>query len=350
MRGSPHRATSLVRIRTYSARGARREAALINVGRRTFIAIRKPTRREPGLRTARNGSNHAIHGLVSGVEPHPAAPDVDVDVDVAPAGEFYDEMWDRYGHLDAASPAAFHRRRLIVELCARHAPGAPRVLDAGCGRGELVQELRRAFPNAELCASDVSLASVRETQRLNPMLEVLQMDLSRPDFREFYGKYLGHFELITCSEVIEHIPDDRQAVSRVASLLAPHGTLVLTVPGGKMSRFDELIGHQRHYSCAALLELALNVELDPLEVLAWGFPFQNLYRSVVRVASRWSMPKPGEPASGEAGGSGDTGTGTGGIGSVLEAGYALFGRALKPLFYLNRNYWGEQMLLVARKR
>ena len=98
------------------------------------------------------------------------------------AGEFYDEMWERYGHLDAASPAAFHRRRLIVELCQRHAGGARHVLDAGCGRGELVHELRRAFPSAELAASDVSLASVRETQRLSPALRVFQMDLSQPDF------------------------------------------------------------------------------------------------------------------------------------------------------------------------
>jgi hypothetical protein len=35
---------------------------------------------------------------------------------------------------------------------------------------------------------------------------------------------------------------------------------------------------------------------------------------------------------------------------ALGRGYALFGRALKPLFYLNRNYWGEQLLLVARRR
>jgi SAM-dependent methyltransferase len=257
------------------------------------------------------------------------------------AAEFYDEMWERYGHLDAASPAAFHRRRLIIELCARHAPGAMQVLDAGCGRGELVSELRRAFPRAALAASDVSLASVRETQRLNPDLEVLQMDLSRDNFAEFYAQYLGRFELITCSEVVEHIPNDRLAVQRVASLLAPGGTLVLTVPGGKMSRFDELIGHQRHYSEGALLALTLGAALDPLAVLAWGFPFQNLYRTAVRVASRWSMPSASEPASGGA---------SGGISALLGAGYALFGRALKPLFYLNRNFWGEQMLLVARKR
>jgi SAM-dependent methyltransferase len=259
----------------------------------------------------------------------------------AAAGEFYDEMWERYGHLDATSPAAFHRRRLIVELCQRYAGSATHVLEAGCGRGELVQELRRALPSAELCASDVSLASVRETQRLNPALRVFQMDLSRPDFDRAHAADLGKFELITCSEVVEHIPNDRRAVERVARLLAPRGLLVLTVPGGKMSRFDELIGHQRHYSSGALLELALGAELDPLEVLAWGFPFQNLYRSAVRVASRFSMPSATEPTSRGA---------SRNISGLLGAGYALFSRALKPLFYLNRNFWGEQMLLVARKR
>ncbi|HEX7454400.1 MAG TPA: class I SAM-dependent methyltransferase [Polyangiaceae bacterium] len=258
------------------------------------------------------------------------------------AGEFYDDMWQRYGHLDSASPAAFHRRRLILELCTRHAAGARQVLDAGCGQGELVQELRLGFPNATLCASDVSLASVRETKRLNPNLEVLQMDLSAPDFERVYSQYLGRFELITCSEVVEHIADDCLAVERVARLLAPRGTLVLTVPGGKMSRFDELIGHQRHYTSKRLRDLSQHANLEPLEVLAWGFPFQNLYRTAVRVASRMSMPKPGESAKPASSGRGVSG--------MLGAGYTLFGRALKPLFYLNRSYWGEQMLLVARKR
>jgi SAM-dependent methyltransferase len=276
--------------------------------------------------------NRAIQPSVSAPESQPA-----VD-----AGEFYDEMWERYGHLDSASPAAFHRRRLILELCTRYAAGARQVLDAGCGQGELLQELRLGFPNATLCASDVSLASVRETKRLNPNLEVLQMDLCVPDFERVYRQYLGRFELITCSEVVEHIPDDCLAVERVARLLAPRGTLVLTVPGGKMSRFDELIGHQRHYSPERLRELSQHANLEPVEVLAWGFPFQNLYRSAVRIVSRLSMPKPGEAPKTPSGGRN--------ISGVLGAGYSFFGRALKPLFYLNRNFWGEQMLLVARKR
>ena len=38
------------------------------------------------------------------------------------------------------------------------------------------------------------------------------------------------------------------------------------------------------------------------------------------------------------------------VSGALGAAYTWFGRALKPLFYLNRNYWGEQLLLVARPR
>ncbi len=250
-------------------------------------------------------------------------------------------MWERYGHLDAASPAAFHRRRLIIELCLRYAREATQVLDCGCGRGELVPQLREAFPSATLCATDVSLGSVRETQRLNPGLEVRQMDLCDTDFAALHAQYLARFQLITCSEVIEHIADDRLALSRVSQLLAPGGTLLITVPGGKMSRFDELIGHQRHYSSRALRELAHSAGLEVLDAWAWGFPFQNLYRTAVRVASRFSMPRANTAATGGRSRS---------IGSALGAGYALFGRALKPLFYLNRNQWGEQMLLVARKR
>lgn len=253
------------------------------------------------------------------------------------AAEFYDEMWQRYGHLDASSPAAFHRRRLIVELCRRHAPDARRVLDAGAGRGELLQALGRAFPRAALCASDVSRASVEETRRVNPTFEALQMDLAAPEFEQAFSALQGRFDLVTCSEVIEHIPDDHLAVRRVASLLAPGGTLVITVPSGKMSRFDELIGHQRHYREPALRALAEHAELEVLELWAWGFPFQNLYRSAVRVAARWSMPSNAAPSDSA-------------LSRALGHGYALFGRALKPLFYLNRNYWGEQLLLVARRR
>ena len=103
--------------------------------------------------------------------------------------------------------------------------------------------------------------------------------------------------------------------------------LVATVPGGKMSRFDAAIGHQRHYDEERLRALLSDASLRVESVLAWGFPFHNLYRHAVRAASRFSMP--------------------GGATSALSNAYVAFSRLLNPLFYLNLKKGGEQMIAVA---
>ena len=256
----------------------------------------------------------------------------------ADAGAFYDEMWRRYGHLDAKSPAAFHRRRLICRLARSAAPGARRVLDAGAGQGELIAELARAFPRARVSGSDVSEQSLADTRRRSPETDLFLLDLADPDFKKRYEPQLGKYDLVVASEVIEHIPEEARAAHNLFSLLRKGGVAIVTVPGGKMSRFDELIGHQRHYRPERLEELLTRAGFSVEAVHAWGFPFHNLYRSAVRVASRASMPERPEPQAEPSR-----------LSALLSRGYALFGRGLKPLFYLNISHFGEQMLAVARR-
>lgn len=263
------------------------------------------------------------------------------DPDPADAGAFYDDVWQRYGHLDADSPAAFHRRRLVVALACQSAGGARRVLDAGCGQGELLEQLARALPSATIDGADVSEQSLNDTRRRSPGRELFQLDLATPDFEHAQRERLGRYDLVVCSEVIEHILDDGRAARNLHALLAPGGAAVVTVPGGKMSRFDELIGHHRHYRTKRLARLLTDAGFTVERVLAWGFPFHNLYRTAVRVASGATMPKPGAPAKSAANDSG--------MSRVLGGAYSLFGRGLKPLFYLNLSRWGEQMIAVARR-
>lgn len=255
------------------------------------------------------------------------------------AGAFYDDVWRSYGHLDAHSPAAFHRRRLVVELAKRAAPGARRLLDAGCGQGELLAELARAFAGARVDGADVSEQSLADTRDKSPGHELFRLDLAETSFDSAQAERLGVYDLVVCSEVIEHIPDHERAVENLRKLVAPGGAVVVTVPGGKMSRFDELIGHQRHYRPATLKKLLRDAGFDVERVLAWGFPFHNLYRTAVRVASRATMSGPPKPEAG----------GKSGLSQVLGHAYSLFGRGLKPLFYLNASRFGEQLLCVARK-
>jgi len=254
------------------------------------------------------------------------------------AGAFYDAMWQRYAHLDAASPAAFHRRRLVVDLAARAAPRARHVLDAGCGQGELLAELAARLSAAQIAGADVSARSVADSRAKSPGTDLFVLDLAAADFEAQQRERLGRYDLVVCSEVLEHIADDEAAAARLVRLLAPGGHLVATVPGGAMSRFDVAIGHHRHYDTARLARLLETAGLRVERVLAWGFPFHSLYRTAVRIASR--------AAEARAGREGDRDSAVPG---ALGAAYSLLGRALKPLFYLNADRWGEQLIALASK-
>ena len=254
------------------------------------------------------------------------------------AAAFYDGVWAEFGDLDRGSPAAFHRRRIIRRLSLAHASSARRVLDAGSGQGLLVRELALHMPAAVVAGADVSELSRAATARANPDAPVFQLDLSAPDF-EARETELGHFDLVICSEVLEHLPDDREAVMRLAQLLDERGCLIVTLPGGRMSRFDEAIGHLRHYDQTSLRRLLSDAGFDVVECFAWGFPFQNLYRTAVRVASRIALPRaPTQTPRRSL------------LGDTMKGGYEILGRVLLPLFYLNRPFWGEQLFAVAMRR
>src|SRR5207253_899165 len=121
---------------------------------------------------------------------------------------FYDEMWRNYAHLDAVSPAAFHRRRLVVGLASRYAGSAKDVLDVGCGQGELLREVAEAVPGARVHGADISEQSIIDSRKRNPTYDLFQLDLTAPDFSSKHASRSGAFDLVVCSEVLEHIPDD----------------------------------------------------------------------------------------------------------------------------------------------
>jgi len=254
---------------------------------------------------------------------------------------FYDEVWRKYAHLDAVSPAAFHRRRLVARWIGALAPAPTSVLDVGCGQGDLLKELAARVPEAHLFGADLSEQSLEDTRRKHPNADVFRLDLADPEFDRLHEERRDQFDVIVCCEVLEHLEDDRLGVRRLKSLLAPGGHLAVSVPGGKMSRYDVIIGHQRHYRSHELANLLTSAGLDVRKVMAWGFPFHNLYRSAVRVASRLSFQGPQNDQAR---------LGNGGvIGPALATAYTLFGRAMTPLYYLNASHFGEQMLALVQK-
>jgi SAM-dependent methyltransferase len=254
----------------------------------------------------------------------------------APIAEFYDQVWESWGELDRHSPAAFHRRRLVLALVRDHARSASQVLEVGCGQGALLRKLELELPAAVVHGTDVSPKSLERSRQLGSRAELFQLDLTSLDFDATHAERFGHFDLVICSEVLEHLADDRRALERIAQLLAPGGHLIVTVPSGQRTRFDAAIGHVRHYTRRSLAHRLRETGFEVERVMAWGFPFHNLYRLLITLGAQLSMAPNG----------GTRGSPSGALGF----GYRALSRALKPLYFLNRPYWGTQLFAVARKR
>jgi SAM-dependent methyltransferase len=111
--------------------------------------------------------------------------------------------------------AAIHRR----------GEGARRALEIGPGCGVYLPTLAGAA--SEVIGADIDedyLDHLRPIEEDHPHLRLVHDDILASSFPD------GFFDLILCSEVIEHIADSRRAFAEMRRLLAPSGVLILSTP------------------------------------------------------------------------------------------------------------------------
>lgn len=112
----------------------------------------------------------------------------------------------------------------IAELVAGQ-PAGDTVLDLGCGNGYLLEAIARRRPDLTLCGVEAAPGLVASaTTRSNGRWRVLQGTALEIPFDA------ASFELVTMTEVFEHMKDPRAVLREVARVLRPAGRLLLTVP------------------------------------------------------------------------------------------------------------------------
>lgn len=105
--------------------------------------------------------------------------------------------------------------RGFIAAAARETPPGSRVLDAGAGESPY----RPLFAHCEYVAQDFAANPCKVYGPLDLISDITA--IPAPD---------ASFDVIVCTEVLEHVFDPRAALKEFARLLKPGGRLVLTVP------------------------------------------------------------------------------------------------------------------------
>jgi 2-polyprenyl-3-methyl-5-hydroxy-6-metoxy-1,4-benzoquinol methylase len=183
--------------------------------------------------------------------------------------DYYDDLWERLP--DDLELPDFELRRRFLRSGARD---GDRALDLGCGEGAFTAELARA--GAAAVGVDVAAGAVRRAQARHPGLEFRLTPIDGPlPFAD------QSFDVVWCSEVIEHVADTARWLSEVRRVMNPAGRLLLSTPNhgrarlalGGIERFSDPLGEHLHlYSRRSLAQLLSEFGFGEVSVRAAAGP------------------------------------------------------------------------------
>jgi SAM-dependent methyltransferase len=118
------------------------------------------------------------------------------------------------------------RRDWIIAAIRRHSSGVEETaIEIGPGSGVYLPELLSRFHR--VVVADIEPAFLEQSRRICPdegRLTAHVDDITRTALPA------AGFDLVLCSEVIEHIPDSRSAIAGIHKILRPGGKLILSTP------------------------------------------------------------------------------------------------------------------------
>jgi 2-polyprenyl-3-methyl-5-hydroxy-6-metoxy-1,4-benzoquinol methylase len=139
-----------------------------------------------------------------------------------------------------------------------------RILDVGCGAALFFDALER-FGDVEGIESDA--LSVAQSGRWQHRIVTGELnDSYRPN---------RPFDVILLLDVLEHVHDPSRLLRRAGEILAPDGSILITVPAFKLlwTAHDEINHHLRRYRATELKHL---IEVAGLTVIDARYIFQSL--------------------------------------------------------------------------
>jgi ubiquinone/menaquinone biosynthesis C-methylase UbiE len=131
--------------------------------------------------------------------------------------------------------------RLRARKITRNVKSTERMLDAGCGTG--VYSFTLAKKIKEINAIDIEKEKIDYVKKVN-LWKNIKFEIGDLCNLKFPDET---FNLIICSDVLEHIKNDKKAFSEIARVLSHQGVLLITVPYNSKSNQEsyKMYHHER---------------------------------------------------------------------------------------------------------
>ncbi len=226
----------------------------------------------------------------------------------------YDEVWENvYGDIQAEGPVHRHLHRIVSKMLA--GLDYKSVLDIGCGPGHNYQLLSEGHKLEEFAGTDISGVTIERAKKAVDG-QFWQSDIEQSHVDQ-------QWELVHCSLVLEHLPNDEAALSNMRKMTSKY--LLATTIAGDFERYrnwDEMMGHVRNYKRGELEQKLVKAGFKVRKSIYWGFPF---YNPLVRTMQNYSK------------------AGTGQFNKTTQ----LIAKILYWLYYLNSSRRGDLLIILA---
>lgn len=95
-----------------------------------------------------------------------------------------------------------------------------RILDVGCGGGILAESMARE--GAQVTGLDMG-AEPLQVARLHALEQGVTLDYIQQTVEQHASEHAGKYDIVTCMEMLEHVPDPQSVVTACARLVKPGG-------------------------------------------------------------------------------------------------------------------------------
>jgi 2-polyprenyl-6-hydroxyphenyl methylase / 3-demethylubiquinone-9 3-methyltransferase len=140
-------------------------------------------------------------------------------------------FWDVDGEFKPLHKLNPVRARYVQE---RTKLAGARALDVGCGGGLLAESLARA--GADVMAIDLAPTMI-ETARLHALDSGLRIDYQVESAERVLATKAGSFDVVTCMEMLEHVPDPAGTVAVLGGLVRPGGDVFISTINRNLKSF-----------------------------------------------------------------------------------------------------------------